>query len=260
MSDQNPPIPPARSSGRFKTVVAWVCGPIVLLQLIVLILSVAYFFGAGLHWKNSKPTFVSMGRLLVGGGEVNPKLEKGEPIPDSFYATNLELIMSSTVVKGAQMRVHALHPDLAPQYCTIDAGRLPNTSILVVKGTCENPAYVQAMVDAVMDEFLALRKQMTAGSPEDMMMAVQDELVRLEKEMRLTEEKQKAAKQSGADAEELDRLKSSADRLRRNYDRLVDSLRELDRKPKTGRLFTVLENASRAIGMAPRFSFSDLFK
>lgn len=255
---QSAPIP--AKSGRFKTIVAWVCGPIVLVQLIALIFGAAYFYGSGLDAKDGKKTYVSMARILVGGAEANPKLENGEPIPDSFYGTNIELLMSAEVLKGAEMRVHALHPDLPPRYIKIDAGRLPNTRIIVARATCEDPAYTQAFLDAVMDEFIAKRKELQFASQQGQVFAIQDELVRLEKEMPLSEQKIKAAELAGATPEQLIEKKAGLQQMKMSYDRLIGMLRSMDNRSKGGVVFTILEHASLAVRIVPAFSFSHLFK
>ena len=259
MTDQNPPSPPVRAPGRFKTVVAWVCGPIVLLELIAL--AAATIWGASvMHSAESSKTYISMARLLVGGMEVNPKLGNGEPMPDSFFGTCAELMMNAALQKRATYRVRALHPDLAPRLVKIEAARMPGTRILVIRATAEDPAYAMAMLDAVMDEFIAVQKEMTGTTSEEKTVAIQDELVRLEKDMQHTEERQRAAQQSGASAEEVDKLKSQLERAQRSHDKLTDMLREIDRQPRVGKLFTILEHASLAIRVVPSFSIFNLFK
>lgn len=260
MSDQNPPSPPVRAPGRFKTVVAWVCGPIVLVQLIALIFGAAYFYGSGLNAKDGKRTYISMARLLVGGMEVNPKLGNGEPIPDSFYGTCAELIMSATVLQSAQMRVHSLHPDLAPHRVKIEAGRLPGTRILVLRMDSEDPAYAQAMLDAVMDEFMAMRRELRSNGQEGAVITIQDELVRLEKTMPLAEQKIKAAELSGASPEQLIEPKAALQRMKMSYERLIENLRRMDIPRADSEVFAILEHASPAVRIVPSFSFSNLFK
>jgi len=88
--------------------------------------------------------FMSVARLLVGGAEVNPKLENGEPIPDDFYATNIEFLYGAEIHKRAYVRVHSLHPEWEPHPFKIEAARIPNTRILVVRATGEGQQFVQA--------------------------------------------------------------------------------------------------------------------
>ena len=258
MSDQNPPSPPVRVPGRFKTVVAWVCGPIVLIELIALA-AVMIWAASITHNAQSSKTYISMARLLVGGMEVNPKLGNGEPIPDSFYGTCAELIMSASVLQNAQMRVHSLHPDMAPHRVKIEAGRLPGTRILILRMDSEDPAYAQAMLDAAMDEFMAMRRELRSNGQEGAVIAIQDELVRLEKTMPLAEQKIKAAEQSGASPEQLIEPKAALQKMKMNYERLIENLRKMDTRRADGEVFIILERASPAVRIVPSFSFSNLF-
>ncbi len=256
MSNEPNRIPPAPKSGRFKTVVAWVCGPIVLLELIAFVVVWIWAWNV----TSSAPNWVSMAKLLVGGVEVNPKLENGRPIPDSFFGTSVELMHSSSVLRGAEMRMHALHPDLKPQPCRFEAARVPGANIIVVRMTGAEPAYVMAYLDAVMDEFIAKRKEIRAGSGEGAMIGIQDELVRLEKEMLLTEQKIKAAEKSGTEPEELITLKAKSEKIKSNHDRLIGALRQMDTGRSDGDSFAIIEHASRPVLVVPQFSIFKVFK
>ena len=260
MMDDPNPNPSAPKSSRFKTVVAWVCGPIVLVELIALVAVMIWAMRVASDAKSSGPTWVSMSRLLAGGAEMNPKMANGEPIPDTFIATNVELIQSSSVLRGAEMRVHELHPDLKRQPCRLTAGRVPGASIIVLQARGSEPAYVQAFLDAVMDEFIAKRKEMRMGSGEGAMIAIQDELVRLEKEMPHAEQRVKAAEQSGASPETLIESKARLHNMKMHYERLIDTLRKLDVRHSDGDSFAIIERASRPALMVPQFSIFNLFK
>lgn len=190
--------------------------------------------------------WVSMGRLLFGGTAVNLTLN-GKDIPEDFYGTVVELIMSSTVLKGAEARTHALHPDLPLQLCNIKAGRLPKTRILMVSASSPDPAYTQAYLDAVMDEFIAYWKQLQSNRSVTAMVPIQDEMVRLEKDM----DRIKGKETTGA-KQELERLKKSYDTL---SDKLRETYRELEKEPT----FAVLEHASKP-AIVQRNSVLDLLK
>ena len=251
---------PSPKSGRFKTFVAWTCGPIVLLELIALSAVMIWAMRVASDEKSSGPAWVSMGRLLVGGGEVNPKLENGEPIPDSFFGTSVELMQSSDVLRGAQTRMHALHPDLKPQFCRFEAARVPGTDIITVRTTGDEPAYVVAFADAVMDEFISKRKELRMGRGEAAMIPIQDELISLEKEMSLAEQRIKAAEQSGASPDTLIESKAKLQQMKMGYDRLIINLRQMDVRRSDGDSIAILEHASRPILVKPQVSIFSIFK
>jgi len=249
-----PPKPSLHSAkaSQFKTIVAWVCGPIVLLELIVLIISVVFAIMA----RTDHQTYVSTARLLVGGADVNPKLENGEPIPDSFYATNLELLQSAGMMKHARMRVAAVHPEMAPHPVKIEAGRLPGAHMIALRATSEDSRYVQEMLNALLDEFLQTRKELRqqAGTPDFDEASFAEELVRVEKEMLAIERRIKDAEQSGAAAADLETDKSRFARLKTTRDAMVDALRKMSGDPRRKEVISILERASPGYLVIPRLS------
>jgi hypothetical protein len=203
----------------------------------------------------------SMARMLVGGLDVNPKLENGEPIPESFYGTCVELLQVTAVVRGAHARVHALHPDLPPQHCKLEVGRMPGTRVIVLRAFSSEPAYTKAYLDAVMDEFLAKRKEMQAAGGQGAWEAVMDELVRLEKEIPLAEQRIKASEQNGTAPDQLIEPKAKLQQMKMVYDRLLGTARKLQDKPReSGPVFSIIERASVPILLKPSFSLPNLFK
>ena len=168
--------------------------------------------------------------------------------------------MGATVQTGASHRVHALHPDLEPFHVKIEGGRLPDTRILVVIAKCEDPAYAQAFVDALIDEFMAMRRELRSNGQEGALIAIQDELVRLEKTMPLAEQKIKAAEQGGTSPEQLIEQKAGLQQMKMAYERLIGKLRSLDSSRAGGEVFAILEHASPAVRIVPNFPFSNLFK
>ena len=253
MSQEPNPPSPASKPGRFKTFVAWVCGPIVLLELIAIAGVAVWAVQFSAKNNSSEPAYVSTTRLMVGGPGVDTV------IPDEFYATNIELIHSDKVLKRAGARVEALHLGMQPQPCKVETGRIPSAQIIVIRATGPNPAYVQAYLDAVMDEFIAIRKEMRAGR-EGVAVAIQDELVRLEKDMQLAEEKIEAAKKSSTEPEELTKSNSKLQRAKMQYERLMVTLRGLDVRPSDRDSLAILDRASGPIPVAQQFSIFNGFK
>ena len=254
MSHEPNPPSPASKPGRFKTFVAWVCGPIVLIELIALAAVGVRAIQVSAKNDSSEPAYVSTTRLMVGGPGVDTV------IPDEFYATNIELINSDKVLKRAGARVKALHPGMQAQPCKVEAGRIPRTQIIVIRATGPNPAYVQAYLDAAMDEFIAIRKEMRAGPGEGAMIVIQDELVRMEKDMQLTEEKIEAAKKSGTEPEGLTKLNSKLQQAKMQYERLMVTLRGLDVRPSDRDSLAILDRASGPVLVAQQFSIFNGFK
>lgn len=204
--------------------------------------------------------FISMAKLLVGGADVNPKLENGEPIPDTFYATNIELIRSADLLKRALVRLHALHPELAPTPCAVEAARLPGTHIIVLRATAPIATFAQRYLDAVVDEFIAARAELRAGGNEARIINLLDEIEKMEKEIPLAEQRIKAAEQSAAKVEELIEPKAKLQQMKMVYERHTVTLRGLEKPNKSGEIFSILERATPATAVKPDVSVPNLFK
>ena len=257
---QEPPPPPLPAKpGRFKTIVAWVCGPIVLVELIYLV-GVMIWAAAVVHDGGSSKTYLSMARFLVGGLDAIPTAENSGPIPDSFYATNAELIMSRDVQIRAHARVHAMHPEMTPHPAKIEAKRLPGACILVLHATSDDEAYTTAILNAVMDEFLATRKELRDSKAGQATALVMDAIVKLEKEMPLAEQKIKAAEQGGASPDQLIEPKAELQQKKMLSERMLGTLRSLDSHRERGDVITILERPSPAALVVPRLSIFNLRK
>jgi len=256
--EPTPPPLPAKS-GRFKTVVAWVCGPIVLVELIVLVALMIWAAFVALD-ANSSKTYVTTARFLVGGAEINQKLENGEPIPDSFYATNAEIIMSREVQSRAHARVHAMHPDLTPHAVKIEAKRLSGTRILVLIARSDDEETTQRMLNAVMEEFLAMRKEVRGWERDRRTGPMRDAIVKLEKAMFLAEQEIKDAGQGGASPEQLTELKAALQQKKMALEKQEAMLRSLESAHVDGEVITILERATPAALVIPRLSIFNLRK
>ena len=200
--------------------------------------------------------WLSTGKMLVGGLEVNPKLKNGEPIPESFYGTCVELLQTSSILNGARARVHALHPDLPSQPCKLEAGRLPGTRIIVLRTSAPEAAYARAYLDAVMDEFLAKGKEMHMDG-QTALFAVMDEII---KEIFLAEQRIKAAEQNGMKPDQLVEAKAKLQQDKMFHERLVGTARKLENEMRVGEVFSVIERASVPVAVQPGSSLPDLFK
>jgi hypothetical protein len=203
--------------------------------------------------------YVSTAKLLVGGLEVNPKLKNGEPIPESFYGTCVELLQTSSILNAAQARVRALHPDLPPQPCKLEAARLPGTRIIILRTSAPERAYAQIYLDCVMDEFLAKRKEMHRGG-QDTLFAVMDEIVR---EISRAEKRIKAAEQNGTKPDQLVEAKAKVQQDWMFHKRLVATAQKLEDQERVGsggEVLSVIERATPPVAIQPGSSLPDLLK
>ena len=102
-------------------------------------------------------TYTSTGKLIISGvlNLQDSNLHKEQGI--NFFGTQLELMRSADVRARASARVKALHPDLTPSYVDLQAVQSPRTNIFILQATGADPAYVQAYLDACLDEYIRMR-------------------------------------------------------------------------------------------------------
>ena len=157
--------------------------------VILLLTSLGLCIGAWMAMQQP-PAWEAKGRLMVSG-----QMRLGDSTGGyneefvNFFGTQIELMQSSEVLKGAETRVRALHPELPPeQGVKMVVGQVPKAAIFEIRVYGKTPAYAQHYVNACMDEYIAKKKEMREEKRDGAAVAIQDELVRLEKDMQKEEE------------------------------------------------------------------------
>ncbi|PYJ01141.1 MAG: hypothetical protein DME25_18800, partial [Verrucomicrobia bacterium] len=101
----------------------------------------------------------------------------------NFLGTQSELMRGEEVIRRAHARVTAQKPDLAFQPVALTVNVLPKTTIFVLRAIGDNPQYAQAFLQACMDEFVLLKKEMKTGLSDTMVASLMEEMLRKEKEL-----------------------------------------------------------------------------
>lgn len=133
------------------------------------------------------PAYLSIGRLMVSG---QIRITEGAQYSEelfNFFGTQVELMQSGEVRQRAHKRVQALHPELPREEVKLDVGQVPRASIFIMKALGRSSSYTQAYLDACMEEYVSVKKQMRSQKSESTAGAIADELVQLEKEMQRDE-------------------------------------------------------------------------
>lgn len=113
--------------------------------------------------------YIAIGRIVAGtrvnvgdnrsGGVVEMPI-----LPQDFYGTQIEILTGSTLRQRALDRVRSLHPNIKPVEVEIKVAQQRGSSILNVGGTGPEPEYTRHFVDALLDEYMAFRKEMIETS------------------------------------------------------------------------------------------------
>lgn len=154
--------------------------------LVLLTISIG-LCAAAWYLVQQPPAYLSIGRLMVSGQiRINEGAQYSEEL-FNFFGTQVELMQSGEVRQRAHKRVQALHPELPREDVKLEVGQVPRASIFIMRALGRSPAYTQAYLDACMDEYISVKKQMRSQKSESTAGAIADELVQLEKEMQKDE-------------------------------------------------------------------------
>jgi capsular exopolysaccharide synthesis family protein len=157
---------------------------------VVLLMVSAGLCGTAWYAMQQPESWLSVGRMMVSGqvrlGGDTAALYSEELV--NFFGTQVELMQSGEVQRRAHTRVRSLHPELQSEEVKLEVAQLPKASIFIMRATGQTAPYTQAFLDAVMDEYVATKKEMRKDKTEGAKVALQDELIRLEKVMQKEED------------------------------------------------------------------------
>lgn len=140
------------------------------------------------RFSQIQPVYISSGKLII-----SPRvtIQDAATVADEssyFIGTQLELMQSAEVRARARARVQALKPDLTPVSVNITAYQQPRTSIFILQGTGSEPNYTQALLDAVMEEYISRRKETRSEKSQSALTAITEQVVKVEKEINQVDE------------------------------------------------------------------------
>lgn len=151
----------------------------------ILLLTLGISLGIGAWYIFEKaPKYESIGRIMVTGKISLPDGAIYSEELNNFYGTQIELMQSEIVRTRALDRVHALHPEIKSMPAKLDVGQQPHASIFALAVTSDDPAYSQAYLDALMEEYIDVKKEMRSQTSETTLSAITEELKTLEKTLK----------------------------------------------------------------------------
>ena len=129
-------------------------------------------------------SYASYGRMIVSMKLNIPEGSIYAEEMSSFLGTQAALMQSGVVLNRAYARVAAQNPNLTPQPVQIKVSVQPKTSIFVLQAAGADPQYTQQYLQACMEEYIALKKEMRTQTSDTTVAGLTEELLRLEKELR----------------------------------------------------------------------------
>jgi capsular exopolysaccharide synthesis family protein len=145
--------------------------------------------GAGWFIARTPPSYLSSGRMMVSG-KIN--INEGSMYSEellNFFGTQIELMQSGEVRNRALARVQALNPGIKPVKVQLSVGQQPKASLFVFQAIASDGAFAQKYLDACMEEYMSVKKQMRSDKSETTLSNLKDELDQTERELRKAEDK-----------------------------------------------------------------------
>lgn len=153
----------------------------------VVLLAVALGIGwQASHELKRDPVYVSQSEMMISGRFALPDSVYREEL-SNFFGTQISLMLSDRVQKQARERVLMLHPELSKSWTRLSVSQRPQASIFQLRAEGGEPQFVQAFLDAVMEEYQNFRREMRSETTESTLLAVTEQLYRLEEEIETQE-------------------------------------------------------------------------
>ena len=151
------------------------------------ILACAVAVGLGVQlflMADAPPMFQSTGRMIVS---VKLSLPNGTGYLEelnNFFGTQTALMQSGPVASRAALRLQSLKPNLHAVPVVIQVSISPKTSIFNLHAVGTDADYVQAYLDACMEEYTTLKKEMRQQATDTTKSGILEELTTLNDELR----------------------------------------------------------------------------
>ena len=137
------------------------------------------------YLRETPPLYVSVGQMIVSIKLNTPQGNVYTEELGNFLGTQAALMQGSEVVLHARDRVANQNPGVVapvkPPLLTV--GVLPKTSIFIMRASGENPEYTKAYLQACMDEYINLKKQMVARTSDTTIAGLTEQVLKLEPEL-----------------------------------------------------------------------------
>ncbi|MCE9520643.1 MAG: polysaccharide biosynthesis tyrosine autokinase [Verrucomicrobia bacterium] len=130
--------------------------------------------------------FFAVGKVLVGANVVTDPQKQvvTNQQTGDIYGTQIEIIESNELRRRALERVRSMNPELKEIDVEIRVSQTKGSSILNVAGVGEDGKYTRLFLSALLDEYVAFRKEMIEKSLGSAMNKVIEEVLSREKQVK----------------------------------------------------------------------------
>ncbi len=153
----------------------------------VLTICLGLFVEAWLIYQ-TPPSFQSNGKMILAG-KLN--ISQGAVYSEdnvNFYGTQIQLMQSVEVKRGAEGLVRSTHPEMQPVPVAITVLQRPRTSIFELSAIGSSGEYTQAYLNAAMQKYLDFKKGMREDRGHEITTGITEQLIQVEKDLRNAED------------------------------------------------------------------------
>jgi polysaccharide biosynthesis transport protein len=127
--------------------------------------------------KHEPPSYISNGRMIVNYTVSIPEIGTyHEPDPENFFGTQVALMQSKSVVQRVINRMEAQYPQMKAKPVDIAVAVVPKSSIFSLQATGDDANYTQAYLQATMEEYINLKRELLAAASSTTQTSLSDEL------------------------------------------------------------------------------------
>jgi len=138
--------------------------------------------------KHVPPAFVSTGRMIVNARLSIPNANVYNEELNYFFGTQVALMQSDSVRNRVRLHLKASNPDLPAVPVVIEVTQSPKTSIYSLQAKGGSAGYVQAYLQATMEEYIQLKKDLLANTTTATQSGMEEELKQMGAELQKSKE------------------------------------------------------------------------
>jgi capsular exopolysaccharide synthesis family protein len=212
----------------------------------VLLLGISVAGGVEVYrLRHAPPSYFSIGRMIVSAKMSLPNAAYSEEL-NNFLGTQVGLLQSDVVSNRVLVRLKTEKPALRPAPVDLQVTVSPKTSIFNLKAVSADPDYAAAFLQSIMEEYVALKKEMLRDASDMAKTGLQQVLAQLSTDQQNAKKELIKYGDTNREVYVQEQGNSAADYLA-NLTRQVADLKSELQLLKT---LTLDENVERLVGLA----------
>jgi len=146
---------------------------------------------AGVEWfylKRAAPVYMSVGKMIVNVKVSVPDGNVYSEEDNNFFGTQVALMESDSVLQRVNAHMRSEHPERPPEPVTLGVTIVPKSSIFYLRATGESATYTQEYLQATMDEYIKLKRNMLENASTSTRATMVEEIKEIAKELQQSKE------------------------------------------------------------------------